>query len=216
MALGLREEFRIRKIGFQNVNPRRFLTFQWRSPGFAFIIYRVILAVYTLIWLGITADHGSAIKGNLAWGSFLTNWTYVLLTLYFTYYALVIIIVFSVSCMNDHNLLKRQSKSDHVMLFHEVSNTGYEELPSSTSTTRFSLPWYYAIVWILFSAVSVAAVVVTLVFWIILVPSNTDLGQPNNDNIQLHLINSVLILIEHTLTAIPVRSVIVLLIDSVS
>lgn len=45
---------------------------------------------------------------------------------------------------------------------------------------------------------------VTLVFWAILVPGS-NLGMLTNDNLQLHLVNSILVLLEHVLTAIPVR-----------
>lgn len=67
-----------------------------------------------------------------------------------------------------------------------------------------SIPFYMAAIWILFNAVSVAAIVVSLVFWAILAPFS-NVGMINNENIQLHLVNSILILIEHLVTAIPVR-----------
>lgn len=209
-----REEFRFRKLGFQDVQPERFCVFQWRTPGLLFVIYRIVLAVYTLVWLSLTASQYQSMEfagqAAQAWSAYLTNWTYVLLTIYFTLHALITIIVYTVCCGSRLRLTQGQQHEEHWRLFHELSSEGYEHIPSDDQLaevvyeSRTSLPWYFALVWILFNAASVGAVMVSLVFWAILVPGS-DLGMLTNDNIQLHLINSVLILIEHGVTAVPIR-----------
>ncbi|XP_055881420.1 protein rolling stone-like [Biomphalaria glabrata] len=211
MVLSLRKEFRVKNFGFQDVHIGRFCTFQWRLPGSIFLIYRIVIAIYVIVWLSLTAnDSSGGFLGSLSWGAFLTNWTYILLTLYFTYYAVLTIIVYLARWRSPRNLFRRQQSSEHWQLFSEMSANGYEEVPSDgevsavTTYTRSPVPWYYAIVWILLNAASVGAIMVSLVFWAILVPGS-NLGQMTNSNIQLHLINSVLILIEHAVIAIPIR-----------
>lgn len=66
-------------------------------------------------------------------------------------------------------------------------------------------PWYVALIWIIFNSVSSAAIMVSIVFWGILVPFNAKLGKLSLTNLQLHLFNSILLLIEQSLTAIPVH-----------
>lgn len=84
-----------------------------------------------------------------SWGAFLTNWTYILLTLYFTYYAVLTIIVYLARWRSPRNLFRRQQSSEHWQLFSEMSANGYEEVPSdgevSAVTTYTRLPFFFQI-----------------------------------------------------------------------
>ncbi|KAI8782012.1 protein monoglycylase TTLL8 isoform X2 [Biomphalaria glabrata] len=167
MVLSLRKEFRVKNFGFQDVHIGRFCTFQWRLPGSIFLIYRIVIAIYVIVWLSLTAnDSSGGFLGSLSWGAFLTNWTYILLTLYFTYYAVLTIIVYLARWRSPRNLFRRQQSSEHWQLFSEMSANGYEEVPSDgevsavTTHTRSPVPWYYAIVWILLNAASVGAIMI--------------------------------------------------------
>ncbi|CAG5119926.1 unnamed protein product [Candidula unifasciata] len=220
--MSLREEFRVRKILFSGVATERFCVFQWRTPGLVYVIYRIVMAVYPTVWLALTSTDFQMPEvegfGQVqAWGAYLTNWTYTLLTIYFLLHALVTLIVYILCRGAGLQLMHSRRPEDHKRLFHETLTTshGYEEIHSDGGThvvvadqglvwLHNSIPFYMAIIWILFNAVSVAAVMVTLVFWAILVPYS-NVGFINNANIQLHLVNSILVLIEHLVTAIPVR-----------
>ncbi|XP_059169688.1 uncharacterized protein LOC131951340 [Physella acuta] len=210
--MSFREEFRFRKFGFQDVSTERFCVFQWRTPGALYVLYRLVLAVYTIVWLSITASHSRISDSfSMSWGSYLTNWTYVLLTIYFTLHAIVAVVAYTICCGAGLSFLHRKRSVDHWRLFHEVNQSagyeiisGQEEQRESVYVMRNSVPWYMGLVWILFNAASVGAVMVTLVFWAILVPG-TQLGTLTVDNLQLHLVNSILIILEHAVTALPVR-----------
>ncbi|KAK6176791.1 hypothetical protein SNE40_015023 [Patella caerulea] len=52
----LKEEFRLRKFGFGNVEDGRFNTFQFRLPPIVYILYRLFLALYTMSWLIVTRN----------------------------------------------------------------------------------------------------------------------------------------------------------------
>ena len=68
-----------------------------------------------------------------------------------------------------------------------------------------TIPWYLCLLWVLFSTASVFALVVTLGFWALLAPSLPLSFLTSTQNLQIHLVNSVLVLMEMCLTAIPIR-----------
>ena len=67
------------------------------------------------------------------------------------------------------------------------------------------IPWYLSLLWILFSITSVFAFVVSIGFWTLLAPEIGVSYLVSEQNLQIHLINSILVLLELSLTAIPVR-----------
>ncbi|KAK6192685.1 hypothetical protein SNE40_004115 [Patella caerulea] len=65
------------------------------------------------------------------------------------------------------------------------------------------LPWYLVMVWTLFEIMSPMAITVTLFYWITVFPSNND--PVGNSDILLHIMNTVVVLFEHSVTALPIR-----------
>ncbi|KAK6176790.1 hypothetical protein SNE40_015022 [Patella caerulea] len=61
------------------------------------------------------------------------------------------------------------------------------------------------IVWTMYNAASTGALVVTIIFWTSMYPSISSDGPIENINLQVHLINSLIIFIEHFVTAVPLR-----------
>ncbi|XP_059169687.1 protein rolling stone-like [Physella acuta] len=210
--MSFREEFSFRKFGFQDIAIERFCIFQWRAPGAIYVFYRLVLAVYTNVWLTLKAINPNVdTYFPLPWGAYLTNWTYILLTIYFTVHAIVTIVVYAICRGSGLPFLHRRCSVDHWRLFHEVNQSagyeiisGQEEQRESVYTIRNSIPWYMGLVWLLFSAASVATINDTFVFWAILVPGSK-FGTLNTDNEQMHLVNCVLVALEHAVTAIPIR-----------
>jgi hypothetical protein len=70
---------------------------------------------------------------------------------------------------------------------------------------RPSLPWYVCIVWVMFAAISAAAPMVSIMFFTFLFPRMDDYPSIGLENLQVHLLNSVIVLLEHFLTAVPCR-----------
>ncbi|XP_050409359.1 uncharacterized protein LOC126824218, partial [Patella vulgata] len=65
------------------------------------------------------------------------------------------------------------------------------------------LPWYLIMVWTLFEIMSPMAIAVTLLYWITVFPLlNCPIG---NNGVLLHIMNSVVVLIDHSVTALPIR-----------
>ncbi|XP_005096245.1 uncharacterized protein LOC101853781 [Aplysia californica] len=214
--MGIREEFRLKKLWCNELRTERFCVFQWRSPGIFFLVYRIAVAAYTLTWLIKTAIESKLPDDvSVTWGSFLTNWTYTLLTIYFLLHALIALVVYLLCRGSGLQLMRRLAPEQHRYLFHELGNA-YEGFPqdpeertplTSSDDVHFELgnrvPWYFALLWVIFNAVSVSAIMVTIVFWCILFPGSG--LHFDMENVQLHLVNSVLVLLEHAVTALPVR-----------
>lgn len=221
----IRNEFRAKKFWLNDVHPARFATFQWRLPPIIYLLYRLALAVYADTWLIYTAtDYGAVVSGNgvYSWPVYLTNWTYTMLCLYLTLHALTALVFM---CTRPVVFWRSLSMTEHRALFKELEvypslwgGDAYEQIPSQdnaedgelsygeTSTRTNLVPVYFKLVWILFNIVSSCSIMVTLVFFIFLWPELATDNQPlDMDNLQLHGINSVIVLIECLVTAVPVH-----------
>nr|KAG5696456.1 hypothetical protein BaRGS_020993 [Batillaria attramentaria] len=65
--------------------------------------------------------------------------------------------------------------------------------------------WYLCLLWLLYSAISGSATFVTVVYFTILYPSSGLYPKLDLENMQVHLLNSCVILLEHLISAIPYR-----------
>lgn len=212
-----KQEFRTRNFGFGDVHPGRFSMFQWRTPPWLYLVYRIVLAVYVDVWLVYTADSMIGYPGDMvlySWPVYLTNWTYLMLALYLTWHAVGTLIFL---CTGPVSIGQSPSREMHKNMFmelqtypslwggndYETINGKDEEQP--VNIRLHQLPWYFKITWVLYNVVSSAAVMVTAVFFIFLWPMLNQGGGIDMMNLQLHGINSVIIIIEHLLSAVPVR-----------
>ena len=66
------------------------------------------------------------------WGAYLTNWTYVLLTIYFLLHALIALTMYLCCRGTGLSLFGRLEPAQHRFLFHELGNpySGYEQISS--------------------------------------------------------------------------------------
>ncbi|XP_076469397.1 protein rolling stone-like [Babylonia areolata] len=217
----LRNEFRLRMFGFSGVKAERFCYSQWRMPVAVYLMYRFLLMSYGVCWLVyISVEHGDA---EQAWGAYLTIWTYILLNIYLIAHFLAASVHHALTIYESWNVIRcsrylchRPSTTIHARMFTElnggVSPAGYEAIPSSEAPDEavveepeYRPPWYLCAVWVLFSAVSSAAVMVTFVFFVFLFPSMKDYPHINLENLQEHLLNSIIIIVEHLVSASPYR-----------
>lgn len=214
----LREEFRLKMFGFSGVKAERFCYFQWRMPVAVYMLYRLVMMVYGLFWLIYTSRlHGDPPQSR---GAYLTIWTYVLLNIYLIAHFLAATLHHVITMYHRQNMIhpgnylfRRPSTTAHTHMFmgqsHGSVNVGdYEALPGSEGVGEEEvvvLPWYLWPVWILFNVVSAAAVMVTIVFFIFLFPGLPSYPRISLENLQEHLLNSVIIVIEHLVSATPYR-----------
>ncbi|RUS70834.1 hypothetical protein EGW08_021405 [Elysia chlorotica] len=238
ITMSFRDEFHRSKFGFQDTCRERFLTFHWRAPGIIYVFYRLALASYTLTILILDISHSEKSKNfSLIWLAYLTEWTYIMLTVYFCYHALVTLAVYN-SCQGVKlKLMRNMDFSEHKYLFRElyVMSNGYQQAnvtdddpmdivdrssdPENNQVNQGSaaddpmdivepsdtIPWYLCLVWILFNTAGVFALVVSLGFWTLLARLMDASFLVSEQNLQIHLINSFLVLLELSVTAIPVR-----------
>ncbi|XP_067684197.1 protein rolling stone-like [Haliotis asinina] len=215
-CLSLREEFRLKNFGFGDVYKGRFFMWHWRIPPILFLLYRFVLAVYVDVWLIYLCINQSGVGLNgLSFAAFLTNWTYTVLALYMTTHFIAALIHYICIRYEDTKFVRRPPSQGHQNMFSEastdpwmVSSSGYESIPDGVGDIDFrlfGLPWYLKIVWILFNVVSSCAIMVTIIFFAVLFPQMSGMDAGSVDNVQLHMLNSVIVVIEHVVSAIPIR-----------
>jgi len=144
-----------------------------------FVFYRVLVAAYavTITFMSMRL-HSSRL---LPWPVWLTNWSYLLLTCHLLCAA--VIVVLSTCIERGHYTLRCRQHSAY-------------SLTSAPCYTRFS--------WFLFSVAAPAAVMVSAVYFATLFP-RFDRTYLNFEDANLHLMNTVLVVLELSISAFPVR-----------
>ncbi|XP_078399304.1 uncharacterized protein LOC144681531 isoform X1 [Cetorhinus maximus] len=176
---------------------------KWRTfhPA-GWFLYRIFTVVYTLIWCILSG----AQTNNPKWFIFLTHITYTILTIYFVL-ALVNLICY---------LALRQKKSTQT-----IEAASLQEIPSCSPATPeiedgtpsrklhkefcalFSAPYpTISIQWSLHNLICVISLFVTVAFWSFdYIPGRS----LDSISINMHVINSVLVLLELILSAAPIH-----------
>lgn len=163
--------------------------------------------------IDFTGGTGSSTFIFYSWPVYLTNWTYFMLALYLTWHAVGTLIFL---CTGPLPIQQCPPHEIHKNMFIELQTypslwggNDYETVPGDeehqVSVRMHQLPWYFKITWILYGIASSAAVMVTAVFFIFLWPMMNSAGGIDMMNLQLHGINSVIIIIEHFVSAVPIR-----------
>lgn len=115
-------------------------------------------------------------RSLLPWPVWLTNWSYFLLTCHLLCAALIVLLNACFECQS--------------------------AVPPAYDST--SIPCYIKLNWFLFSVATPAAVVVTTVFFTSIFP-RLHQDYLNAENANLHVMNTVLVILEFTVSAFPVR-----------
>ncbi|WAR26746.1 ROST-like protein [Mya arenaria] len=214
----VRREFQLKYLGFADVHPHRFCFWQWRVPPLAVLVYRFILAAYTVFWIIYSSSFGSIVINDVkvSMYAFLTTWTYLVLTVYLVLHFLLSLFYI---CKHPRRLCSRLSSENHRRLFHELhvqpslwtSSQEYDYVPGAEESQDVEFinnvtPGFFAkIVWILYNIASCASILVTIIFWSLLFPYMKLDGFELMLNVQLHAITSVIVLIENVISAVPIR-----------
>ncbi|XP_072437968.1 uncharacterized protein [Chiloscyllium punctatum] len=198
----LKQEFTQEKRSLKTKHPQLILLSQWRFHPCVLLIYRICTAVYTLVWCicsGVQTNHPK-------WFIFLTHLTYTVLTFYFNL-ALVNLICY-MACG-----LKRPAQNTRAASLEEISSCNPAvpeievETPALNLHTEFSPPSSLlyptiCIQWSLYNLSCVISLFVTIAFWSFdYIPGRA----PDSVNINMHVINSVLVLLELGMTAAPIH-----------
>lgn len=190
-------------------------------PPVVFFVYRLLTAAWcTGSLLYLTLDTvGRHNEHNVM--MFLTTWTYLALTIYFVS-AFILVVIDAISGCCNSNSLKTTSKirqapgdSDtqtnehfpeasetHSLTISERNSKGYDEDDFSGVKLLDPITWRMKITWIFANVIYTSALMVTIVYYILIF--NSEFGGDFMD-FNVHLISSVLILIDAVVVARPVR-----------
>ncbi|XP_051874272.1 protein rolling stone isoform X2 [Pristis pectinata] len=198
----LTQEFTVKKFSLKARQPQLILQSQWRIHSVVWLFYRIFMAAYSLIWCICSGVQ----TNDLKWFIFLTHLTYTMLTTYFNL-ALVNFICYIIFGQRRETQNIKEASLAELSL---SSPTTDIEGGSSSWTMRkeFHAPPSVlqptiSIQWALHNLTCVTSLYVTVAFWSIdYVPGG---AAPDSVNINVHVVNSVLVLLELGLTAAPIH-----------
>ena len=167
--------------------------FQWLSLP-VFVVIRLIITAYNFAWL-IYNIHKSGAKLFI----FLTNWTFTVLNIYFAYAT-------TLSCIALYKDLKnppQTSPADQVveMEMGQVEGNDYGAVEREAAREKDDLRFHHKLLWFLYVISATAGVWITAGYWTVLVEDDPI----DANNITRHALNSVFMVIDIWLSAIPFR-----------
>ena len=192
----LKSEFSWKKLSLNFNHGEEGLDKSWILPQWILLLVRLILATFCIVIIIVSGVR----KSDPRWFIYLTNWSFLLLTMAMVGLALISIIhakgkTESTTASRETSLGKQS---------HNGVITDYERSPQAESDPNRadtkSLIWYKKGVWFLWIVASNAALVVTLNYWILVFEPPTDFM-----DIAVHALNSVVMLVEFFLASTPVR-----------
>lgn len=160
---------------------------QW-FPNVVVTIVRGIFAGYCLGWIIFSGFHPA--NGNEKWFIYLTNWGFTFLTLYFVWATIVCVL---------HHL--RRSSDNAVIQMKTVERGGNDvEGGDGQVSDQAEMCWYHKGMWVVFNIAANSGILITLLYWTLIFG-----GKTSGLDVSTHLINSVFIVTDVLLSAIPVR-----------
>ncbi|CAG5134973.1 unnamed protein product [Candidula unifasciata] len=140
MGVSFREEFRCRKFLFEHTQLYLFVRSQWRIPHWLYVSWRLFWAGWNFAWIvysiNLTVDAAPYPGAGAKWLIYLTNLSYLLLTVQSILHAVTVV---SYMCPQ--------------------KNKG------SLESIQGSIPWYLKPLWLLTSVVFNTAIIVTVLYW---------------------------------------------------
>ncbi|XP_055503995.1 protein rolling stone [Leucoraja erinacea] len=200
----LTQEFTVEKCSLKPREPHLILQSQWRLHPVIWLMYRILLAAYTLIWCicsGVQTNH-------LKWFIFLTHLTYILLTAYFNL-ALVNFICYVAFSQKKEAQITKEASLAEISLSGPSADVELEGGSPSVMVRKVQLTAPSVLLpsiivqWALQNLTCVISLYVTIAFWSLnYTPGKTG---PDGVNINMHAMNSVLVLLELGMTAAPIH-----------
>ncbi|XP_033096653.1 protein rolling stone-like [Anneissia japonica] len=186
------------QFGFGGESAKKFVNplCNWKWQPTSYILYRHLIAVYQLTWCILvivewgTDPHYSPVDTKWKWLIYISDWSYLLLTLYFIFAAVAVTVYHACNCNSSDKdpsieLAERGGGSNQ--------NNFYEP----------SMPWYLKFMWFLQVTAYSAAVAVTILYWVL------EYDPPGDSihayGVHVHGVNVVLVLIDLLIVATPYR-----------
>lgn len=168
---------------------------QWHIPTFIFLLYRFVVAAYILTWLFLTMRDQQSSVIPYGWAAYLTNWSYLVLATHL----LLAFVIAILHTPGRWGFCQKTSVSQFTETYPPLTYS--EEGPTHHGD---DIPWFIKLDWVLFNIIACFAFIVTAIYWGALYPY-MDLKVPPITDINLHAVNSIVIVLEFILSAIPVR-----------
>ena len=199
--------------------------FQWNIPTPVYVVYRLLTAAWctgSLLYLTIPTI-GQHDPHNIM--AFLTTWTYLALTIYYASAFMSLVIHLVSTCYSSSSLsMKKQSQTDSIRKDSEVrtdlwstEDSERQQLTLSDRNavsddnsgildaihykSRDKITWHMKMTWVFANVIYVSAPLVTIVYYVMLYTVEAN----NFMDFNIHLINSLLVLIDTCIVARPVR-----------
>lgn len=176
------EEFRLKNFGFRFGTVEVFHASQWCWPRIVFVLYRVVVALYAVVVTVTSIVFFDAEKWRHPWPVWLTNWSYFILTCHLVCSATIALL----SATGDGRINRKSGRVPLVPFYDEDT------------------PLYAKTSWFLFSVASSSAIIVTIIYFVAIYPQIVGVGM-DVENVNLHAMNTVVVLLEFAISAIPVR-----------
>lgn len=200
------------------INVSNSISFQWFGL-LIILLYRFVIAAFCsggTIWSGLYYR-----ESNVKWFIYLTNWSFFFVTLYFICATMVTAIHYKnqretrardqsekesengvkMTAMKGDTCEPRDNLvTSPVDVESEVVFAG-DALEASRATP---MRWYHEALWVIYNIASVAALVVTLSFWL-LIYGAFRAGGTSPISVIFHAVNSILMVFDTILSSVPVR-----------
>ncbi|XP_013408086.1 protein rolling stone [Lingula anatina] len=232
--MSIRQELRCANFGLNYFREDVFYLPQWNWPPMVFIIYRVVMALYCMVWVIYAASISPTANLKEPWWAWLTNWSYIVLTCHMVLAAAISLWHTPKRCSRNNIGIeagggnsKDTAQQDHTYytnpavsadaaidtttdtttsasLGHGASSgTNLVDTENGAKETSASIRWYMKLDWLLWTVASVCAIIVSLVIMVFAYPVLK--GIPTPVDFQVHVANTILVLIDTIVAGYPVR-----------
>ncbi|XP_071961034.1 protein rolling stone-like [Antedon mediterranea] len=190
------------QLGFGGESARRFTipSLNWKWQPTSYLLYRYLIAIYQTVWCVLvivewgTEPHYSLVDTKWKWLIYISNWSYLLLTVHFIFAAVAVTVYYTCGGCNDDP----HSKDPTI----EMSERGEGSSHVNTQGDA-TMPWYLKMMWFLQVTSYSAAVAVTILYWILEYEPDTD--SIHAYGVHVHGINVLLVVIDSLIVANPYR-----------
>ena len=146
-------------------------------------------AAYIIFWLfwGLVKDKSA--YEHYPWPAWLTNWSFLVLSMHLLLSAVIALVHTGGNDCCRRTIVRHTRRFDSPILSNDSGD----------------IPWYMKLDWVLYNVAAVFAFTVSGIYWFALFPQKHRDQPPSISDIHVHAVNSVVILLEMLLNAIPIR-----------
>ena len=177
------------------LNILSYFLFQWLSLP-VFVAYRLIVTAYNLAWLFYNIHLYGA---NMF--IYVTNWTYTILNIYFVFATTLSSIALYKDLKKETETITLATDEQAVEIEMEPGNYGAVDQEHDDASQKDALQCHHKLFWFIYVIAATGGLIITAGYWSVLAGDDP----VDANNITKHALNSVFMVIDTSLSAIPVR-----------